>query len=120
VGGGGVAATFTDSAMAIVCHTVGGREGGREGGRRCSRLYMLSASAVLVAWLLLRGGRAITTRAAPAPGPVLIMGVPVLHSLLTLLEGVVGTTTTLLLLYRYYVETAALLPKTAGILESSI
>jgi hypothetical protein len=79
---------------------------------------MLSASAVLVAWLLLRG-RAITTRAAPAPGPVLIMGVPVLHSLLTLLEGVVGTTT-LLLLYRYYVETAALLPKTAGILESSI
>jgi len=82
---------------------------------------MLSASAVLVAWLLLRGGRAITTRAAPAPGPVLIMGVPVvLHSLLTLLEGVVGTTTTLLLLYRYYVETAALLPKTAGILESSI
>jgi len=48
------------------------------------------------------------------------MGVPVLHSLLTLLEGVVGTTTTLLLLYRYYVETAALLPKTAGILESSI
>jgi hypothetical protein len=81
---------------------------------------MLSASAVLVAWLLLRG-RAITTRAAPAPGPVLIMGVPVvLHSLLTLLEGVVGTTTTLLLLYRYYVETAALLPKTAGILESSI
>ena len=82
---------------------------------------MLSASAVLVAWLLLRGGRAITTRAAPAPGPVLIMGVPVLHSLLTLLEGVVSTTTTtLLLLYRYYVETAALLPKTAGILESSI
>ena len=81
---------------------------------------MLSASAVLVAWLLLRGS-AITTRAAPAPGPVLIMGVPVvLHSLLTLLEGVVGTTTTLLLLYRYYVETAALLPKTAGILESSI
>jgi hypothetical protein len=82
---------------------------------------MLSASAVLVAWLLLRG-RAITTRAALLPpGPVLIMGVPVvLHSLLTLLEGVVGTTTTLLLLYRYYVETAALLPKTAGILESSI
>jgi hypothetical protein len=82
---------------------------------------MLSASAVLVAWLLLRG-RAITTRAALLPpGPVLIMGVPVLHSLLTLLEGVVGTTTTLLLLlYRYYEETAALLPKTAGILESSI
>ena len=31
-GGGGVAATFTDSAMAIVCHTVW-REGGRKGGR---------------------------------------------------------------------------------------
>jgi len=31
-GGGGVAATFTDSAMAKVCHTVW-REGGRKGGR---------------------------------------------------------------------------------------
>ena len=31
-GGGGVAATFNDSAMAIVCHTVW-REGGRKGGR---------------------------------------------------------------------------------------
>ena len=115
MGGGGLLLpllTLLWPKCVILC---GGREGGREGGRRCSRLYMLSASAVL----LLRG-RAITTRAAPAPGPVLIMGVPVLHSLLTLLEGVVGTTTTLLLLYRYYVETAALLPKTAGILESSI
>jgi hypothetical protein len=65
--------------MAIVpmCHTVW-REGGREGGEEAG--YMLSASAVVVAWLLLRE-RAITTLAAPAPGPVLIMGVPVLHSL---------------------------------------